>query len=87
MVPVIVTVVPLSAFVGVKLVIVGAGKKTKPVNVGAPTGVVTKTLPVVPLATTAVICVGLFTTNEVAAVPPKLTAVAPVKKVPLITTV
>jgi len=34
-----------------------------------------------------VICVALTTTKEVAAVPPKLTAVAPVKFVPVMVTV
>jgi hypothetical protein len=34
----------------------------------------------------AVICVGLLTTNEAAATPPKVTADAPVKLVPVITT-
>jgi len=41
----------------------------------------------VPAATTAVMLVAETTLNEVAAVPPKLTAVAPVKLVPVIVTV
>jgi hypothetical protein len=86
-VPVIVTVAPLAALVGVKLVIVGAGIKVKPVSVSVPPGVVTDTLPVVPAATTAVMLVAETTVNEAAAVPPKLTAVAPVKFVPVIVTV
>ena len=53
----------------------------------APPGVVTDTLPVVPAATTAVTLVGETTVNDVAAVPPKLTAVAPVRFVPVIVTV
>jgi hypothetical protein len=52
-----------------------------------PFDVVTLTAPVVPAATTAVMLVALTTVNEVAAVPPKLTAVAPVKFVPVIVTV
>ena len=48
---------------------------------------VTETLPVVPLATTAVIVVGLTTTNDAAAIPPKLTAVVPLKLAPVIVTV
>ena len=48
---------------------------------------VTETLPVVPLATTAVILVGLTTVNDAAAVPPKLTAVVPLKLTPVIVTV
>ena len=52
-----------------------------------PFAVVTLTLPVAPAPTTAVILVALTTVNEVAAVPPKLTAVVPVKFVPVIVTV
>ena len=48
-----------------------------------PPGVVTETLPVVPAATTAVILVPDTIANDAAAVPPKLTAVVPVKFVPL----
>ena len=48
--------------------------------------VVTEIVPVLPDAGTAVICVALFTTNDCAATPPKVTAVAPVKLVPVITT-
>ena len=44
---------------------------------------VTDIAPLVPLATTAVMLVALTTVKEVAAVPPKLTAVAPVKLVPV----
>ena len=52
-----------------------------------PFDVVTLTLPVAPVPTTAVMLVALTTVNEVAAIPPKLTAVAPVKFVPVIVTV
>ena len=52
-----------------------------------PFDVVTLTLPVAPAPIIAVILVALTTVNEVAAVPPKLTAVAPVKFVPVIVTV
>ena len=45
------------------------------------------TLPDVPFATTAVMLVALTIENEVAGVPPKLTAVAPVKLVPVMVTV
>ena len=51
-----------------------------------PPGVVTLTLPEVPDATTAVMLVAETTLNDVAAVPPKLTAVAPVKLVPVMIT-
>ena len=52
-----------------------------------PDGVVTVTLPeIVPAATVAVILVEEFTVNDAAPIPPKLTAVAPVKFVPVIVT-
>ena len=51
------------------------------------TGVVTLTKPVEPEPTTAVIVVELTTINELAATPPKETAVAPEKSVPVIVTV
>jgi hypothetical protein len=82
LVPVMVTVAPTAAVVGVNDVIVGAAEK--PAKVAVPPGVVTETLPVEPLPTTAVMLVELTTVKEVAAVPPKLTAVAPVKLVPVI---
>ena len=52
-----------------------------------PPGVVRLTVPEVPVATNAVMLVALTTLNEVAAVPPKLTAEAPVKLVPVMVTV
>ena len=48
---------------------------------------VTDTLPDVPPATTAVMLVELATLNDAAGVPPKLTALVPVKFVPVIVTV
>jgi len=87
LVPVMVTVRPVPDEVGVNDVMVGAGTNVKPAKDAGPPGVVTDTLPVVPLATTAVICVALFTTKDVALVPPKVTAVAPVKLVPVMVTV
>ena len=51
-----------------------------------PPGAVTFIVPVVPDAGVAVICVAELTVKEVAAVPPNVTAVAPVKLVPVITT-
>ena len=44
---------------------------------------VTVTLPAAALATTAVMVVALATVNDDAATPPKLTAVAPVRLVPV----
>ena len=87
LVPVMVTVVPLTALVGVNEVMVGAGTNVNPGLVAVPPGVVTETFPDVPPATTAVMLVAETTIIEVAAVPPKLTAVAPVKLVPVTVTV
>jgi hypothetical protein len=80
------TLILLPAVVGVNEVIVGRGIQVKPVLVAVPPAVVTLTVPVVPVPTVAVICVAEFTTKEVAAVPSKLTAEAPVKFVPVMTT-
>ena len=87
LVPVIISVVAPAANGVVMPLTVGTAVKVNPANVAVPAGVVTEALPVVPLATTAFIVVELITANEVAAVPPKLTAVAPVKLVPVIITV
>ena len=86
LVPVKVTVVPLPALVGFIKVMVGAGINVNPARVAVPPGVVTLTLPEVPEPTTAVMLVAETTLNEVAAVPPKLTAVAFVKLVPVMVT-
>ena len=58
-----------------------------PAKDAVPPGVVTDTLPDAPAPTTAVTVFALTTVNELAAVAPKLTAVAPVKLLPLIVTV
>lgn len=87
-VPVITTIAPAAALVGTKPVTVGGGRKVKPAKVPVPPGVVTETLPVAPpAATTALICVGEIIIKLAAAVPPKLTAVVPMKFVPVIVTV
>lgn len=52
-----------------------------------PPGVVTLTLPDAPAATTAVMVAAFTTVKEDAATPPKLTALAPDKFVPVIVTV
>lgn len=85
--PVMVTVVPLPALVGVNEVMVGAGMNTKPGSTSVPPEVVTETLPEVPPATTAVMLDEEIMEKEEAAVPPKLTAVAPIKLVPVMVTV
>ena len=90
LVPVIVTVAPMPALIGLNDATVGAvgvPMNVNPTRVAVPPGVVTLTLPEVPDATTAVMLVAETTLNDVAAVPPKLTAVAPVKLVPVMVTV
>ena len=87
LVPVMVTNVPTGPLAGLKEVITGAGIKVNPASTPVPPGVVTLTFPEVPAATTAVMLVAETTLKEVAAVPPKLTAVAPVKSVPVKVTV
>ena len=88
-VPVITTVAPLEALLGLNVVMVGAAAEIKvnPLTVTVPTGVVTLTLPLAPLPTTATIVMALTTLNDLAAVPPKLTELAPVKLVPLMVTI
>jgi hypothetical protein len=86
-VPVMVMIVPLAALAGANEEMVGGGMKTNPARRALPPRVVTETRPDVPFATTAVILVDEFTVKELAAVPPKLTAVAPVKWVPIMVTV
>src|SRR5689334_17761952 len=78
-----VTTLPALVVVGVKLVIVGGKRNTKPVSVAMPPGVVTATSPVAPLSTVAVILVESVTVNEAAAVPPKLTAETSLKLWPV----
>src|SRR5439155_364172 len=88
-VPLIVTVLPTAPLVGVKLVSVGAGITVKAVAlVAVPPGVVTLIWPLVaPLGTVAAIEVEEVTVKLTALVPLNVTAVVPVKAVPLIVTV
>ena len=74
--------------VGARPVTVGAATKVKvPADVPVPFGVVTLTVTApVPAGDVAVIWVAEFTVKLVAAVAPNLTAVAPVKPVPVMTT-
>ena len=55
--------------------------------VAVPAGVVTEIFPEVPVPTMAIMLVDDTTLKEVAVVPPKVTAVAPVRFVPVIVTV
>lgn len=89
-VPVIVTDVPTGPLVGEKLVIVGAEAAAVTVKfvveLALPPAVVTETFPVVaPLGTVVAIWLALFTTN-VALMPLKESAEAPVRFVPVTTT-
>jgi len=87
-VPVITTLAPTAPLVGEKLVIVGAPMTVKdPALVAVPPGVVTLIGPVTaPDGTVAVICVDEFTVKDVADTPPNFTEVAPVRFVPVMTT-
>jgi hypothetical protein len=82
-----VTNVPTVPLDGLKEVMTGGGK-VNPASTAVPPGVVTLTFPEAPRAeTTAVMLVAETTLKEVAAAPPKLTAVALVKFVPVKVTV
>ena len=87
-VPCMVTVWFLRAEVGEKEATSGGDTEMKlnPARVAVPPGVVTATLPVAPVPTTAVILLGLLIQNKRAAVFPNVTEEAPVKLVPLMTT-
>ena len=78
---------PLPALVGVKEVMVGGAGKIKIKCATVPLGVVTLTLPVPPVPTTALIRESETTVKEATGVPPKETAVAPVKPAPVMETV
>lgn len=85
--PVMVMLAPGLPLVGVKFVIMGGGisSANTALDVAVPLGVTTLTAPALtPPGTVAVICVALTTVKDAAGVVPKLTAVAPVKFVPLI---
>jgi hypothetical protein len=89
-VPVIVTVSPNVAFVGANDAMVGGGGVVyvNPARENVPSvGLVTLMLPVSPVPTIAVIVVGETTVKEAAGIPPKLTAVIPIKLSPVIVTV
>ncbi len=77
--PVMVTAAPVVALAGVNEAMDGEGIKVNPPSVAIPPGVVTATFPEAPSATMAVIMLADNTVKEAAAVPPKVTAVAPVK--------
>ncbi len=88
-VPVITTGPPLEELPGLKLLMVGAAAEIKvnPLLVPVPAGVTILTFPLAPVPTTATIVVALTTLKDLAAVPPKLTELAPVRLVPVRVTV
>jgi hypothetical protein len=84
--PLMITLAKLEAEDGTTLEITGVLAKVNPVRVAVTPDTVTVTEPVDPVPTTAVICVAELTVKLAAAVPPKLTALAFVKLVPVIVT-
>ena len=85
---------PITALEGVIVLVAGAVVvtaggvvKVKPAILAIPPVAVTDKLPLAPALTTAVIVVEFTTVKDVAATPPKLTAVAPVRFAPVIVTV
>jgi hypothetical protein len=82
-----ITLSPVQIAVDLLAVILGFGIKLKSALVEVPTVLVTETLPLAPSPTTALIVVLSTTVNEVAAVSPKLTPVAPIKILPVMVTV
>ena len=86
--PVMVITSPMVPVCGANDEIIGGGVVyVNPPRVSEPAGVLTTTFPEAPEATTALMDVEETTVKEAAGVPPKLTAVAPVRFVPVITTV
>lgn len=85
--PLIVTVAPEPADTGLKDVIIGGGINVNPFIDEVPNAFVTEIGPDTPFPTTAANVVLLTTLKELAATPPKLTAVVPVKFIPEIVTV
>jgi hypothetical protein len=76
--------VPVVPSTGVNVEILGGPKKIKPGALPTPPGAVTEMLPSKPDPTTAVMVVLEVTVKEEADAPPKLTAVASLKLVPVI---
>ena len=85
--PEIVTVEPTGPETGDTVFITGDEVNKNPFIKPVPPGVTTLTAPEAPPATVAVIVVGDITEKELAGAPPKLTADAPEKLVPVIVTV
>lgn len=71
---------------GVKELMVGGLRNLKPAKLVVPARLLTETLPVEPLATTALMVLSPTIVKEEACVPPNETPVAPVKKFPLMVT-
>jgi len=85
--PLMVIVAPTPDDVGENDVITGTCAKVKPARLEEPNRVVTDTLPLEPVATTAVMMLSLTTVKEDAAVPPKVTDDVPVNSEPCMVTV
>ena len=83
MAPEMVMEAPTGAAVVDRAVMTGGGIYTNPGSETVPPAVVTVTFPDDPVPTSAVMVVGETTVKYAAGVPPKLTAVAPVKFVPV----
>ena len=81
--PLILTTVPAGPEAGVKEDTTGTAIKLKPSLLPVPAAVLTLTLPLDPAARVAVMVVAFNTVKDAAGVPPKLTAVAPVKSLPV----
>ena len=86
-VPVTIIVSPVEALVGENEIIVGTEVNVKIIEDAVPPGVVTFIFPVAPVPTMAVMVLSLTIINDEAATPPKVTAVVPVKFLPVIVTV
>ena len=89
LVPWMSTLVPTGPLLGVyELIVGGDGATVKVPPVAVPPGVVTEIVPVVaPAGTCAVMSVGELTTKLGSGVPLNVTEVAPVKNVPMMSTV
>ena len=85
--PIIVIGVPTSPAIGKNELIIGAGLKVKPPARTVPPWLTTTNSPVSPSGTTAVTILSATKAKVVAALPPKLTEVVPVRLAPFITTV
>lgn len=87
LVPEIIMVVPIPALEGVKEEMVGGKAKINPGSSAIPSAVVTETLPVSPVPTTALMVLAEITVKLAAGLEPKFTFVTSVNALPVIVTV